>query len=145
MNGSLVICSACGCHVRTTETVCPHCRADLMIENGIRVPHRTRIEIRRMVFAVAFAGMGTVSCGNNRDPQVWGSCLQYDSCSNSNCTCSLSAFCDPYKGECVACRCDAGVANNCTAGPSGQCYHHCYGAPPVLLARVVVPFQTLAL
>jgi hypothetical protein len=145
MNTSLVVCSSCSCHVRSSETVCPHCGADLATESAIRSPRRTWLEIGRTVFVVAMAGVGTVSCGNNRDPQVWGSCLDYDNCLNaavgpghSACNCGAVAWCDG-RGECVACRCDAGVQNNCTLDYStGRCYHQCYGAPPVLLAQVGV-------
>jgi hypothetical protein len=95
------------------------------------------VEIRRVMYAVAMAGLGT-ACGSSspnpaqsQDPLVQGDCLVTDGGANLDCStacaCGFNGHCNG--GACVACGCDAGSI--CTA--AGVCSTHtCYGSPPLL-------------
>src|SRR5215470_3153482 len=136
MNRSLVICASCRCHVHAGERWCPHCDADLAAEGGLYLVQRRRIEIHRMVLAVAVAGLGPVACGSSTpDVTVQGSCAEVvsPSCLH-NCDCGSRGQCNAH-GQCVSCGCAASTPweeahQYCDAG--GCSTRPCYGAPPVL-------------
>ncbi|HEX4620165.1 MAG TPA: hypothetical protein VH208_01245 [Myxococcaceae bacterium] len=95
------------------------------------------MEVRRVMYAVAMAGLGT-ACGSSspnpaqsQDPLVQGDCLVTDGGPNLECStacaCGFNGHCNG--GVCVACGCDAGSIYTA----AGVCSTHtCYGSPPLL-------------
>jgi hypothetical protein len=135
MKEPLVICSSCHCHTRSDERWCPHCEADLAADAALLSVRPRRIEIQRVLFAVAAMGLTSVACGGDTtDPAVLGSCApsggtQQFSCSN-HCSCGYNGRCDP-NGKCIACNCTSSTHQQCQ--PDGTCSTRpCYGAPPPL-------------
>jgi len=133
MNESLVICGSCHCHLHSDERRCPHCGADLAAEDALLLVHRSRVEIRRVLVAVAAMGLTGAACGGGgtTDHAVLGTCAaqgltQQLSCSGGQCYCGYNGRCD--NGTCIACSC-TDPTHPCQ--PDGTCSTHpCYGAPP---------------
>jgi len=150
----MVVCTACKCHVHRADAACAHCGADLTLPGAARKPERRRVEIRRVFYATALAGLGVTGCGGRvPNEDIQGTCASLNattqgapsfSCNSATgtlaCGCGTGGMCD--NGKCVSCgcaqdeTCNAGV---CEPSPpsywfEGQLWssHSCYGAPPVL-------------
>ena len=135
MNESLVICGSCHCHLHSDERRCPHCGADLAAEDALLVVHRSRVDIHRVLVAVAAVGLTGAACGGGgtTDHAVLGDCAppgmtQQLSCS-SQCSCGSNGRCN--NGTCIAC--SPPCTNSIEWCHSDGTCRPCYGAPPPLV------------
>ncbi|MDC3962328.1 hypothetical protein [Polyangium jinanense] len=71
MPPSLVLCSACGCHARSTESECPHCGARLRGEGG--TPLRSAAALLLGLTLAAAAAEGCVMTAAYGGPPIDGS------------------------------------------------------------------------
>jgi hypothetical protein len=119
-----VICQACRCHVRSGERVCPHCRADLASPSASRSPRRRAVEIRRVLFATAVAGLGTVSCGG----RVYGNASATEQPAagispgaSSTVEREVAGGCLLSDGTLAHCGPPYPASPDCSCGPAGEC------------------------
>jgi hypothetical protein len=153
----LVTCQACECHVRSNETVCPHCAADLALPMARRTGaagwRDARRDARRLLAAAALAGVGTACGGAVADPSatqaasesdIMGTCAtggQSASCNVRGCTCGPAGSCT--SNGCIPISCEDKEYLN----KDGECVSiywfegrmptssACYGCPPPRTGR----------
>jgi hypothetical protein len=124
MHGSKVICLACHCHVRSGERACPHCRADLTATGATRTPRRRAVQMRRLLFATAVAGLGTTSCGG----RIYGDASATEQPAPGATFGPSTAAEREIAGECLHgdgtlghCGPLSPALADCTCGPAGDC------------------------
>jgi hypothetical protein len=156
MVSQLVMCTACGCHVRVGDVVCPHCANDLSAPSGTRRPERRGIRLQRVLLATAMAGLGSTACGGRTpgehtnaasERDIWGACMAPDarvtSCSDlpaEGCQCGPAGACSGANGVCYALTCTPDEyltsSGECLLTDGGlppiPTHSHCYGSPPLL-------------
>lgn len=147
----LVICTACGCHVRIGDGVCAHCADDLSASGATRRPERRSIRLQRVLLATAMAGLGSTACGGHTlgeneggvnglevvtktnaatERDIWGACMQPDARVTTCYAQPPGCQCGPA-GECAG----GGVCNarECTSDQyltsSGECLLQDGGVP----------------
>ncbi len=150
-----MVCRACDCHVRPGEGRCPHCGADLAVAGGgARSPRRGSLQVRRVFFATALAGIGVASCGGRvfgdsgatevaGEAQIKGGCFGLNgsagTCGYTSDTCQCGVAGECNNGACTPKSCETGEYLN----SSGECdsiywfeplpsSQSCYGSPPLL-------------
>jgi hypothetical protein len=149
---ALVTCPVCECHVRSNETVCPHCAAALALPEARRTAVAGWSDARRLLAVAALAGLGTACGGAVADPStqaasesdIMGTCAtggQSASCRTRSCTCGPAGSCTPQGCSPVFCG-DGEYLNK-----DGECVSiywfqdrmptsgACYGCPPLRIGR----------